>query len=355
MNKTIIIFDTNILYLDNNEKTDYRKFSFSNKFDEIVRTTEALDLVEDVSIMIPEIVWAEMRKQKLDKFNEQHERIKQLKNKTKMPNVNIEVIDCDYSTELDVYISNYKKHLSSDAFFVDYNVIKLPTKERFENIINRAFNKKEPFGDKSSKASDKGFKDVLLWESILEFAQSYVNHDFVLYCNDSMFNESLEDEFNLLYPQNTIKIIKEEKGIKDYLQLMATEKGTAKGVEITLSIEERVEKFVDSHEFIEKIKDSYFFEAYLDAMSNSCDIKNIVYVGNDLFIFNDAEYDGHEIHESKSEVNGVVVTIEIIYLDFLGIKKLDESTYVILLDIGDDYIHIIDIDIYNNCVKTKEM
>lgn len=48
----------------------------------------------------------------------------------------------------------------------------IATNQRFDSIVDRAFEKKPPFEGKDKK-SDKGFKDALLWESIFEFVSSH--------------------------------------------------------------------------------------------------------------------------------------------------------------------------------------
>ena len=67
----------------------------------------------------------------------------------------------------------------------------------FESIIERALAKNPPFEGKE-KESDKGFKDTVLWYSILDFARE--NHgEYVFITNDNIFYNNIRDlkrEFN---------------------------------------------------------------------------------------------------------------------------------------------------------------
>ena len=63
----------------------------------------------------------------------------------------------------------------------------------FSKILGRCVNKEKPF----SGESDKGFKDVVLWESIIEYAENNANNEkFILITNNSKdFIKNLEQEF----------------------------------------------------------------------------------------------------------------------------------------------------------------
>lgn len=83
--------------------------------------------------------------------------------------------------------------------------------------MERAFSKLPPFGGKE-KNSDKGFKDVLIWESILEFTAQHENANIIFYTKDKGYKDVLVDEFEKLYPNASIAILSAENEIKTVLE-----------------------------------------------------------------------------------------------------------------------------------------
>ena len=59
----------------------------------------------------------------------------------------------------------------------------IPNNKCFTRIVERAFEKKAPFEGKE-KNSDKGFKDVLIWESILELVEINPKSEIIFYSQD---------------------------------------------------------------------------------------------------------------------------------------------------------------------------
>lgn len=109
---------------------------------------------------ITEGVFGEIIQQRKEEFrktiNELEKILKKLNIEMDLPS------EPDFEKELNEYLKNFCISILPNA-----------QSEVFSRIIDRAINKKLPFkqvGDgKNSKASDKGFKDVLIWETLLEF------------------------------------------------------------------------------------------------------------------------------------------------------------------------------------------
>ena len=77
-----------------------------------------------------------------------------------------------------------------------YNINTVEIKNiSLQNLLKRAINKNKPFiGENSS--SDKGFKDAVLWESIIEYAKKTKSKRFILFTkNVQDFPKEPEDEF----------------------------------------------------------------------------------------------------------------------------------------------------------------
>ena len=93
---------------------------------------------------------------------------------------------------------------------------------RFRSIIDRAFGKRPPFEGKDKK-SDKGFKDALLWESILEFALNQPKSEIIYYSKDNAFGEFLIQEFSEVVDKSSLFICKNENEVKQRLEVWAQE------------------------------------------------------------------------------------------------------------------------------------
>ena len=225
-NDYVVIFDTNVLYVDYDHSADFTKFHFNKVLDKVIEKIEFLDIYSEVSLAIPIVTWEEIKKQKIDayhkKISENDEIFKKMSRHT-FPNlyVDIKKTDISYESYLNEKVKEYKKQLSQlpiNVFNLD-----LPSEEKFSKIIDRAFQKKAPF-EGLDKKSDKGFKDALLWESIVEFKEMNPNSNIIFYCKDKNFCEILKQEYLALFNCN-IHIISEEMKVYEQLEVWAKEFG----------------------------------------------------------------------------------------------------------------------------------
>lgn len=94
-----------------------------------------------------------------------------------------------------------------DGTVIKYDI----SSDIFNSILQRAFEKIPPFND-SDNASDKGFKDTLLWLSIMEYFKSNGENEIVFLTDDKGFAnkmDALTKEFNE-YTGKTIRIMKNQ-------------------------------------------------------------------------------------------------------------------------------------------------
>lgn len=250
-----IIFDTNVLFQRYDSKADFTVFSFNATYENVVNMINALDIYEYVTIVIPTVVWKEMEKQIIEKHDECLTAFRTTITKKKFPEFSIvETQMKDYSSYIKTEIENYKKDILSSTI---NSVIEMPlaTNMRFDSIVNRAFDKKPPFEGKEKK-SDKGFKDALLWESILEFAILHPSARFLYYSKDNIFGEFLSDEFLNSYNQATLNICKDETEVKDCLEEWAKE--------IDIYAYHPIENHEDNRGFMEWIESGDFLIQLID-------------------------------------------------------------------------------------------
>ena len=108
------------------------------------------------------------------------------------------------------FIKDFEDAYSSTKTWIQNNYTQLfqnkiipfsKSEETYAEIIDRVYKKKAPF---IAKSSDKGFKDTILWLSLIEYFSNNNNFESILFVsNDHGFTENAEilrKEFNLKTP-----------------------------------------------------------------------------------------------------------------------------------------------------------
>ncbi len=216
----LVVFDTNTLHINYNKKGDFTRFYFNATLDNVINKIEELDIYSNIKIALPVVVWEELKKQRIQAFNTKFLEVKNKIEKYKFPQLFYEIneLNVTYDEFLHMQIEKYKKELDRRQVQIIY--LDLPSDKRFSNIIARAFDKKAPFEGLNSN-SDKGFKDALLWESILEYKDNKGNVCIMLYSKDCRFNEELEEEFLKTFNDGAMIICKTELEVFEQLEQWA--------------------------------------------------------------------------------------------------------------------------------------
>lgn len=172
--KEKVIFDTNIIR--NAEATN-----FLGGRNELERFADVADIV------IPDIVIQEIKRQK--RKNLQSNKQKFLVN----PFHNLLQIDETNTNAFD--IDDYIDKLVKEEDFV-YEVIDIKDNNILPKIKELAINKKPPFEGKDG--TDKGFKDALLYFSVLEYLQEIPNKSVFVCVKDGRLKEALDAHQNII-------------------------------------------------------------------------------------------------------------------------------------------------------------
>lgn len=216
-----LIFDTNVLFQTYEKKADFTSFNFNATYDNVIDMINRLDIYNRVILAIPSVVWNEMEKQIIDKHDELLLKYKNTITKRSFPEFSIhENLVTSYPEYIKEKIAAYKAGLSNYL----NKIIELPiaSNQCFDSIVYRAFNKLPPFEGKDKK-SDKGFKDALLWESVLEFASNHLNSKIIFYSKDNIFGEALLKEFERSKVASSLSICRNEGAVKTQLEMWAKE------------------------------------------------------------------------------------------------------------------------------------
>ena len=227
----VIILDTNSIYYDleddfskifNNNVLDLKQFLDKNK----------LTIVE---ISIPEIVIQERVTQRLEKSLSILERLKNDCEKLKI--FGIKISDVPKNDEI------RKQLLDSSSKFVKKGFIVYPIpKPDIEEIIKKSYLKIAPF-----QSGGKGFKDAILWYSILENCK---DKNIILVSNDSVFSEN-KDYFS--------EELKKSGGRQ--FEIFKTLEDTKSFLRKLFNLDENVEKVHEQiKEGIEKNINNFLFE-----------------------------------------------------------------------------------------------
>lgn len=169
-----VVFDTNIIR--NAESTN-----FLGGRNELERFADVADIV------IPDIVIQEIKRQK--RKNLQSNKQKFLDN----PFHNL--LEIDESNTNAFNVDDYIEKLVNDEDFT-FEIIDIKDNNVLPKIKELAVNKKAPFEGRDN--TDKGFKDALLYFSVLEYLQEISNKNVFVCLKDGRLKEALDAHQNIV-------------------------------------------------------------------------------------------------------------------------------------------------------------
>ena len=193
--KTLVVFDTNTLRRTIGGGSTYGSFEFTEGYNNLNKFIEENKLSEFIKIIIPRIVIEELLKQKIEQYEDDTKNILSIvKRLITLPEVAIGEVrlpdsSYDCSSKLNFFLEEFIRANK-------LNIVDLPDdklKEIFLKIKQRSIDKKPPF-----KNSDTGFKDVIIWETILNYLNIKDFHKTILISKDGGFNEKCKIEFEKL-------------------------------------------------------------------------------------------------------------------------------------------------------------
>jgi len=197
--KTVIIFDTNILKENNTDNIFYHMFEFSEEYKRLVRFLYDNNLADDVTLAITDITLYELEKQRRDVYYKDIRDVGKIKKRFSYIDSKINLVKLQDDFDI-------KKHLLENITkFVESNnilVMKIPSElvsQGFINIRNKSLDKLSPFG--KNEKSDAGFKDAVIWETIL--CQNYDKYDYIYFLTrDADYDDYCKAEFKSKFNKN---------------------------------------------------------------------------------------------------------------------------------------------------------
>lgn len=190
-----IFIDTNVLHM--NKITNFTELQFIDKIALIIEEIKINKFEDRITIALPKIVVNELIQQQKSRYIQKIDSIKELKfplfQVTKQEN---------YEESLMTLLNKYIHQIGDKN--VNINIINYPSTESFYEIIDRSIHKRPPFLG-VDKQSDKGFKDVVLWESLLEYKKLHINKKIILLTHDAIFGQKeLKDEYYKKFGEEVI-------------------------------------------------------------------------------------------------------------------------------------------------------
>ena len=178
---SIVTFDTNFIIENKNEIG-----------------TIILDIKPNYKLVIARLVIEEVKAQKVRQTIKNYNSIKEKIEESKKENSWIDIVD---NTDIENVIVEQENKLDEwliKAF--DNNIVEINNNDNalLENILKRCKYKKPPFNNVDG-ASDKGFKDTILFINLMDFIKDTNYDEIFLFTNDKVFNKfkkDLEKEFN---------------------------------------------------------------------------------------------------------------------------------------------------------------
>ncbi|MBP1167489.1 hypothetical protein JOE44_004373 [Chryseobacterium sp. PvR013] len=234
-----IILDTNIL------RTDFflNSKDFEVIFDYIEKTHSNLILLNIVMQEI-EKLYEEELKEKHDAFKRTNFELSRL-----LAEGPSDLKDIDFEKQKKIF----KDNLLEKFQISEYNEVFELENSSFNQIIQRAVNKKRPF-----RINGVGFKDAVLWESIIEYIRMYSYKDSVIFISNNVKDFADENNKNNLHPL-LLEEIKEFEtqiyyfsNIKDFIEKHSKH--------INSISSEWLNTNIDKNLYLEKIKET--FEVY---------------------------------------------------------------------------------------------
>lgn len=192
--KTLVILDTNKIRSNFEWEKDYSNFEPKGDFIKIINWIEGSKLQDQVFIGLPEIVVEELVDNRSRNFEQQLETLKSSTTRLeKMSCFDLSKMilpgnDFDYR---DFIKEKIKEYVRDKTFIIILKLEKKLYAKTLDSLIKKAVIKEKPFTD-----SGRGFKDALIWETILNFKgiDKYSNI-FLLSENQKDFDIDLQEEF----------------------------------------------------------------------------------------------------------------------------------------------------------------
>jgi hypothetical protein len=218
--KTLIVFDTNSLRSTDAGEVAYSFFAFGKPFQIIEEFINEKGLISEVHLAVPSWAIEELKDQKRRQYDEDVAEYQKLaKRLSGLPHTG-EIIFPEEEFNCTEYINQ-----KAIEFITSKQIKLLELKEDTANNVLKSMmvrvlkdeGRKAPFASFGKGYKDAGFKDNLVWESLLSF-EEIPNYDKIIFLTkDGDFNKHCIEEFIEKWARH-FTISKDEINVKTELQ-----------------------------------------------------------------------------------------------------------------------------------------
>lgn len=204
-----IVVDTNCL--QQGVGRDFSCCWVKKALEECCELIEAMDAHEYFKFLIPEIVLQEVRQHQLEKHKACVDEVRRLV----LPSWSFEYDRDAYDEFLDRSIAELR--LGRMMGQVPLEIMPLPSEDCIGRLVQRVLGKHPPFSGRKSE-TDKGFKDALIWESILEHKRKNLEDGLILTTGDGLLGSGeLQNEFSQEFDEELI-VVKNVAALNDRVE-----------------------------------------------------------------------------------------------------------------------------------------
>lgn len=185
-----IFLDTNILF---SRSTDFTTAGFLANLKDLASEIEVNDIYDKVQLVIPRLVLEELKVKQIESHDELAQKFKNVR----FTEAKIDICE-NYCLNASSIFDAAEKEMLEFAT-VKIMIEDYPSDSSLSGIIERAVKKQPPFEGKG-KESDKGFKDAIIWESVLAFKRRNRQDTILLFSGDQRITDNyLKKEYKDLF------------------------------------------------------------------------------------------------------------------------------------------------------------
>lgn len=240
-----IVVDTNVCYVSE-KKCEFDHFYLSTQVSNLDAWIQFVRN-EKIQIVIPEMTIRELKKQRCDWYSKKKKELLDYMNNNTFPDIKI-----NFDVEEEFDYSNYIEQQIYEFFRNSKTIVNtMPITFDVDSIVNRAIDKKAPFEGKE-KQSDKGFKDAVIWESLLAYKRNNPYRKIVYYSKDNRFCKELQEEYQNIFGEEIDIINSDDDALKYILQNLEND---------VPELQKKLDEYIDLKQYIynnmPKIKELY--------------------------------------------------------------------------------------------------
>jgi hypothetical protein len=251
--KTLVVFDTNSLRSTEAREVAYSFFTFGRPFQVIEEFILEKNLNEDIHIAIPTWAIEELKDQKHRQYKtdivEFQKLAKRLSGMPHIPEIALPEVEFDCTT----FIKE-----KADEYLATKEIKLLEIKEELANTVLQSMmkrvmkdqNKKQPFAH-SGKYKDAGFKDNIVWESLIHF-DGVTDFDKVIFLTKDTDYSNCQLEFKAKW--------------NIHIAIMADENN------VTAEIEKDYELYIKERKIYNFAQTDYFKDYLFDGLKTKTEI-----------------------------------------------------------------------------------